>query len=214
MCGRYRLVMADSEMEEILAAINRQPLADSAPHAVPIWNVSPASTVPVLGPEGARLMKWGFPPVGEGRRLVINARQETAAASPYFQGSLAHRRIAVPTSGFYEWMHDGRNKPTAQYGFLRPNKAALYLAGMYDFFFLPTGEREERFVILTTAANRAMQAFHHRMPVCLEEEEIFSWLTDDACVEGILRREQPRLEAQFVGADGREKAEQMNMFFC
>lgn len=44
----------------------------------------------------------------------------------------------------------------------------LYLAGIYN--------QDNRFVVLTTAANKEMNPFHHRMPVILSEDELEPWV--------------------------------------
>ena len=86
---------------------------------------------------------------------------------PMFSDSVAHRRIAIPAAGFYEW-----NKDKKKYTFRRKDKN---LYGWQDFI-TDLGE-EDRFVILTTGANASMEPVHDRMPLILEEDEIIpgSW---------------------------------------
>ena len=59
----------------------------------------------------------------------------------------------------------------------------LYMAG----FCKGDGE-EERFVILTTAANASMKPVHDRMPLILEESEIAPWLYQEDWTQSLLRK--------------------------
>ena len=47
------------------------------------------------------------------------------------------------------------------------------MAGIYGRF----GE-EERFTILTTAANESMKPIHDRMPIILDRDELMEWTTN------------------------------------
>lgn len=138
----------------------------------------------------AAVKRWGFPGFDgerkEGRsagKVLINARAETVLERSLFRESVMRRRIVIPAAGFYEW---NRNKEMAT--FTRQGKI-LYLAGFYNRF-----EEEDRFVILTTAANASMKEVHDRMPLILEAQEVLDWLWEDSKLELLLRKEPPQLQ--------------------
>ena len=64
----------------------------------------------------------------------------------------------------------------------------LYMAGFYDRF-----AGEDRFAILTTAANPSMIDIHDRMPLIVRKQEIEDWVSDPTAVQAFLLREQPAL---------------------
>ena len=110
------------------------------------------------------------------KQLVINARSESAMEKKMFCDAVENRRIVIPAAGFYEW-----NKQKEKSTFTRKDSQVLYMAGIYSKY-----EDEERFVILTTAANESMEPVHGRMPLILEKDEILSWLTERSKTEEFL----------------------------
>ena len=54
----------------------------------------------------------------------------------------------------------------------------LYMAGLYNRY-----QDEDRFVILTTAANESMKPVHDRMPLLLERDEISKWMFEARLTE-------------------------------
>jgi len=98
--------------------------------------------------------------------LVINARAETAMEKRYFREDVVNRRIAVPTSGYYEWSPEKKK--------YHIGNGLVYLAGMTHVF-----DGEERAVILTTAPTLQIEAIHDRMPLVLGQHEVENWLYDD-----------------------------------
>ena len=74
------------------------------------------------------------------------------------------------------------------------------MAGLYNHY-----QDEDRFVILTTAANESMKPVHDRMPLLLERDEIGKWLFEDNLTEVLLRKTPALLER-------RADFEQMSLF--
>lgn len=182
MCGRY-YVLADAarEMETLVRELDRNMAVYCA------GDISPSRTATVLvQPENARTamdMTWGFPGY-EGKGLVINARAESVLEKRTFQESVRHRRCVIPASGFYEW-----NRKKEKFTFQRADHAPLlFMAGCYNLY-----DGKNRFVILTTQANPSMAPVHERMPLILDKSEIERWLSDDGCVETLLKKESPEL---------------------
>jgi len=166
------------------------------------------------------VMTWGFP-AKEGRRLLINARAETALEKGTFADSIRRRRCVVPARWFYEWDRD-HNKAT----FALEGRSTIYLAGFYDFYG-PAGSgglnnsgssggannsgsscgannpgssggmdsygMAGRYVILTTAANESMIHTHDRMPLMIPRDGIRDWIFDDSAVPDFLHADQPQL---------------------
>jgi len=196
MCGRYTVFTEEEviEMREILHEINMQFAAQAA--QMKTGEIFPTNLAPVLvsdrGRAAARLMNWGFPR-WDGGGVVINARAETAAQKSMFRASLAARRCVVPSTGFYEWQRLEGKKQKDKYLINLPGTPMLYMAGVYNLFDNPSGEKEARFVILTAAANQSVAPLHDRMPVILLPEEKENWLSGGDIAGHILSREGPEL---------------------
>jgi putative SOS response-associated peptidase YedK len=137
-------------------------------------------------------MSWGFPN-WKGSGVIINARAETAMEKSLFRTPLLTHRLVIPSTGFYEWTHPKDKTPKEKYLLRRPDDPMLYMAGFYNLFKAPDGTYEERFVILTTAANESISPLHDRMPVILDPDERESWLRDLGRVDRLLTRGGPKL---------------------
>ncbi len=177
MCGRY-YVSDDTarEIEKIVRNLDRKLAVCRS------GDVSPSTMATVLvQPENslaAADMKWGFPGY-EGKSLLINARAESALEKRTFRESMRRRRCVIPASRFYEW-----NQKKEKFTFRRADHVPLlFMAGCYNLY-----DGKNRFVILTTQANASMASVHDRMPLILERSEMESWLTDDGCVETLLKK--------------------------
>ncbi len=194
MCGRYGIEVEEDagEIRRIISEINLRYGGTERHAQMKTGEVFPTDAVPVLAASGPEIMKWGFPSVGPGK-AIINARSETAFDRPMFKNAAGNRRIAVPTTGFYEWSREN-GKPKDKFLFRLQGEKMLYLAGLCAEFGLPR-EKETRFVILTTSANDSMAPYHDRMPVCLSADELDTWLQDSAAAKSIPHREMPALIA-------------------
>ena len=144
-------------------------------------DVRPTDLAPVLsGKEDGvilRSVRWGLPGFQKGQ-VIFNARSETALEKSTFRDGVLHGRIVIPAVSFYEW-----NKRKEKNTFTRSDGKVICMAG----FCRGTGE-EERFAILTTAANESMAPIHDRMPLILEESEVEPWLYREEWTESILRK--------------------------
>jgi putative SOS response-associated peptidase YedK len=135
-------------------------------------------------------LQWGFVrPDGKG--LVINARSESVLEKRMFRDSCLRRRCAVPACSFYEW-DQAKNLVT----FSDPKQPVMFLAGIYD---------QNRFTILTTAANSSVSRFHDRMPVLLQREELEPWIFSDKTFDRLLDKQMPELKHW-------QEFEQMSLF--
>lgn len=186
MCGRFSLLSSAAGLEAFfqLAEIERHD---------PRYNIAP--TQPILMviagnndavPHGrnmadrrAVLVRWGLIPswVKDPRDfpLIINARSETAFEKASFRGPMRHFRTLVPASGFYEWQREGRARPQAYW--VRPRDGGLVaFAGVMDSLLAADGSEIDSGAILTTAANKALEHIHHRMPVVIHPDDFDRWL--------------------------------------
>ncbi|MXQ09604.1 SOS response-associated peptidase [Alphaproteobacteria bacterium GH1-50] len=177
MCGRFAITLPDDAMAALFDAM---PSNDLPP--TPNFNVCPTNQVhAVTSDEGGRRlrpMRWGFLPhwykTPTDGPLLINARAETIAEKPAFRAACRERRCLIPATGFYEWTKDAGGNRLPWY--IHPSEGdVLAFAGVWQVW----EKGDEAFVtcaIVTTAANRAMSAIHHRMPVVLNESDWPLWL--------------------------------------
>lgn len=183
MCGRYTGYTDETEELKTIYDLVRAEYSDERLSEGEIY---PTNLVPILRATSGRVLyfpaKWGYPGVTRSG-VVINARAETVADKPMFTESMRCRRCVIPTTGYYEWSADGR-----KYRFNTSGTPMLYLAGLYTPCLDYT-----RFVVLTTEANASVREVHHRMPVVLRRDEVFSWMTDVHAAFDVLRFERPEL---------------------
>lgn len=187
MCGRY--YVDDETAEEIEKVIR---LVDAKVHnradltMLQVGDIHPADLVPVIAGRNHEIqlekIRWGIP---KDDKLIINARTETVLEKKMFADSVEHRRIAIPAAGFYEW-----NAKKEKYTFRKKDKSLMWFAGFYNL-----EQNEDRFVILTTAANASMQPVHDRMPLILDNNEIIPWILGDLhSYDNILKKVPEQLE--------------------
>ena len=185
MCGRY-VLFGSEELQEIRDIINE--VQRKVNGEIKTGEVFPTDRAPVLiqkeGLLSTEAVIWGFPSF-HGKGVIINARAETVSEKPIFRNCLAARRCVIPSTGFYEWSHDGNKK---KYQFNLPGTGTLYMAGLYNIF-----EGQERFVILTTAANCSMADVHSRMPVVLDQNRMDCWMNSKEKAIELLSEIPPEL---------------------
>ena len=130
-------------------------------------------------------MRWGLLPRWfsgpnpiEFASKTLNARLESAAEKASFKHLLTSSRCLVPSTGFFEWQTNGKNKQP--YLIKDPAQSIFSIAGLFDTWLNPTsGQKEQTFTILTTQANALMAEIHNsklRMPLVLQPNEEKGWL--------------------------------------
>ncbi len=187
MCGMYYVDdELEDDIERLIMMVNRErkPSAEAVQKSIPklkACTVRPTEEAPILAgyEDGVtcRFVRWGLPGFQKGQ-VIFNARCETALERPTFRAGVRNSRIVIPAACFYEW-NSRKEKNT----FRRKDGKVLYFAG----FCQGSGE-EERFAMLTTAANASMAPIHDRMPLILEESEIEPWLYQPDWTESLLRK--------------------------
>jgi putative SOS response-associated peptidase YedK len=185
MCGRY-VLFGSEELQEIRDIINE--VQRKVNGEIKTGEVFPTDRAPVLiqkeGLLSPEAVIWGFPGF-HGKGVIINARAETVPEKTMFRDCLAARRCVIPSTGFYEWSHDGQK---TKYLFNLPGAGALYMAGLYQEYW-----GENRFVILTTAANASMAEIHSRMPVVLDRDGMKRWMSSEQTAAELLTKVPPEL---------------------
>lgn len=130
--------------------------------------------------------KWGLIPfwtkdekqANEIKRMTLNARADTIFQKPSFREPIMKKRCIVPSTGYFEWRHEG-GKKIPHYIFLK-DEEIFSMAGIYDTWLdKSTGEVVNTFSIITTDANPLTDYIHntkHRMPAILHQEDEEKWL--------------------------------------
>ena len=182
MCGRYYVDDETArEIEKLVRDLDRKLQIERT------GDVFPSQKATIIKGQGnyltAEQMRWGFPGFEKGK-LLINARAESALERRTFQDSVQHRRCIIPARGFYEW-----SKSKEKFSYERKDTPVLFMAGCYNWY-----EEQERFVILTTAANSSVAPVHNRMPLILEPEELKDWVLDNQVAESLLHKTSVLLE--------------------
>jgi putative SOS response-associated peptidase YedK len=130
------------------------------------------------GQRSIDVMRWGLVPFWAKDIKVafanINAKAEGIATRPAFREAFARRRCLVPFDCFYEWKKLGKDRQPYAVGLA--DRRLMALAGLWETWRSPTGERVRSFAIVTTSPNRLLAELHDRMPVILAPEDWPTWL--------------------------------------
>lgn len=220
MCGRFTLTATPAEVEALFGLID----LDAFP---PRYNIAPTQPVVVvvsapprapgsnLPDRQAVLVRWGLVPAWakspKDLPLLINARAETATEKAAFKAAMRHRRVLVPTTGFYEWKRHGKAK---QAYFLRPrNGGMIAFAGLMEHFMEPGGSEVDTAAILTTSASPDIAHIHDRMPVVIEPQDFARWLDcrgqEPRDVVHLLKPAQPDFFEAIPVSDGVNKVDNL-----
>ncbi len=176
MCGRYTLTIDPAEL------MDRFNLTSADVTTQPRYNIAPTQMVAVVYDESPRTLsaaQWGLIPswskdASIGSKM-INARAETLDEKPSYRTLLKKRRCLILADGFYEWQkhEDGSKTPMR---ITLADGAPFALAGLWDVWKTPEGERLKTCTIITTAPNALMETIHNRMPALLAREAEADWL--------------------------------------
>jgi putative SOS response-associated peptidase YedK len=182
LCGRYFFSDKTAEEVEDELHLSRGTLATRK------GDVTPGMTTPgIIWNKGAdedytlKDLFWGI--TSRDKKLIINARAESAAEKTMFADSIRYRRCILPAAGFYEW-----DASKTKFIFKRGDEKPIYLAGFYDL-----SENRNSFVILTTAANSSMKPVHDRMPVMIDKGNVPDYLKDSNAAMEMLVEPMPEL---------------------
>ena len=91
----------------------------------------------------------------------------------------------MPVDNFYEWKKvDGGKQP---YAIALKSRSLMALAGVWENWRSPAGERIRSFAIVTTEPNELCAGLHNRMPVILAPEAWSPWLGEHSADDPQLR---------------------------
>jgi putative SOS response-associated peptidase YedK len=148
------------------------------------------------------MAKWGLIPfwmrepdrAEKIRNVTANAVAETVFALPSFREAIRKRRCLIPSTGFYEYHHEG--KEAIPYRIYLKNEDIFSLGGVYDEWRNPeTKETVKTFSVLTVVANELCGFINNggrnpgRMPVIVPVEHESVWLSpglDKTGIEGLM----------------------------
>jgi putative SOS response-associated peptidase YedK len=183
MCGRVRL---SSDVSELKLAF-RIPPHRPTPNFAPSWNAAPTDLLPVVrydaraGERSLDLLRWGLVPFWAKDIKVgftnINAKSEGIERRPAFREAFERRRCLVPVDNFYEW----KKTPTGKqpYAVALAEGKPMALAGLWESWRSPAGERLRSFAVITTRPNELCAVLHDRMPVVLGPDNWATWLGEE-----------------------------------
>ncbi|MDZ4756529.1 MAG: SOS response-associated peptidase [Bacteroidota bacterium] len=137
-----------------------------------------------------QLFRWGLIPqwtkdienAEKVKAFNLNARSETAFEKPSFAASIKYSRCLIPSTGFFEWKHEGKEK-NPYYIYLK-DQTIFSMAGIWaSWVHKEKGHLYHTFSILTTGANELVGEIHNtkkRMPVILRPDKEKEWLSYNA----------------------------------
>lgn len=157
-------------------------LESSTPFYEPRYNVAPGQMIPAIINNGAQnklgQLRWGLiPSWAKDAKIgytMINARVETIADKPAFRTSLRSKRCIIPADGFYEWKRTEDGKQPMR--IVQKTGQLFAMAGLYDTWVSPEGDKISSCTIITTVPNKTMAGIHDRMPIILKKQDEAAWL--------------------------------------
>ncbi|MGE5547864.1 MAG: SOS response-associated peptidase [Solirubrobacterales bacterium] len=158
MCSRYELNATAREVAGRFGLTVPPPLPNAT-------EVRPTDMGLVIGPEGARLLRWGLQ-VSWDKRPLINARAETLATRSAFRRLLGSR-VVIPATRWWEWRKEPDGKTKTKMAITRGDGDLFAFAGLVD---------GDRFTVVTCAPTAELAAVHDRMPAVLAPEAEAAWL--------------------------------------
>jgi putative SOS response-associated peptidase YedK len=191
MCGRARLSSDVSEIKLVFGIPPERP----TPNIAPSWNVAPTDPLPVVRYDAKdrqrslEVMRWGPGAVldqGHQGRLRQYQRQG--------RGDRKQARLprSVPPAAlpgarrqFFRVAKTGSGKQP--YAIALKGGGLMALAGLWETWRSPAGERVRSFAIITTAPNELCARLHNRMPVILKPDAWPAWLAEEPADEPQLK---------------------------
>ncbi len=177
MCGRKTITRDMLSIIEELAIDEWQ----DPDNYFPSYNVAPSQRSPVLIYKDKRIvtyMYWGLITnwAKDASRAghMINARSETVLEKPSFRNLMHRHRCIVIADGYYEWKKTETGR--MPYYIHHAEGKLLPMAGLWDQWQDPEGNRRLTYTVLTTAAQSTLAHIHDRMPVIIPHACIGSWI--------------------------------------
>jgi putative SOS response-associated peptidase YedK len=191
MCGRFYVPDEFSEIKIRLGVGDFGP----APNWEPSYNVAPTEDALALrsdmnGKRVVEKMYWTLIPStwkAKPKFPTFNARAETIDRMAVFKSAwTAGRRCAVPAGGFYEWKKGPNGRQP--YAIALKDTPTMLLAGLWEDWVSPDGEKRRTMTIITTAPNDFMKPIHNRMPVILAADDLPRWIGEEKASPAELKK--------------------------
>lgn len=193
MCGRF-YIDEDGDITPWIEEANRKQMSLTGEMTVHAGEILPSSAVVTVArgkkePRSVFPMIWGYQSLGD-KRLLINARSETAAERPLFRDSFRERRCLLPASHYFEWEHTAEGKKN-KYAIRPETPGTVWLAGMYRF---SPGQILPQCIILTREPEEEILFIHNRMPVILTAEQADEWISPDTDAARLLAKNSMKMK--------------------
>ncbi|HEX4028169.1 MAG TPA: SOS response-associated peptidase [Rhizomicrobium sp.] len=185
MCSRICL---STDLGEIS---NRFGLCENKARLRPHWNIGAGHLLPVMRLDALLqwrrldLMRWGLIPASAKSPVIVRAHLGALEINGTLHEAIIRpgRRCLVPVDNFYEWrLADGQPFAVAL-----ASRQVMTLAGVWDIWSSPLGERIACFALLTTETNDMMAPLCKQMPVIIQPADWNLWLGTEAPQERGLR---------------------------
>jgi putative SOS response-associated peptidase YedK len=183
MCGRARLSSDASDVSDIRIVFGI-PTECPAPNFAASWNLAPTDPSPIVrydakeNQRSLEVMRWGLIPYWAKDIKIgfstFNARAEEIELKAAFREAFRPRRCLVPLDNFYEWKKTATGK--RPYAIALSDRRLMGVAGFWETWRSPAGERMRSFTIVTTTPNELCAELHDRMPVVLKPDVWPAWL--------------------------------------
>ena len=178
MCSRICLSTGLGEIS------SRFGLGENKTRLKPHWNIGAGSLLPVIRLDALLqwrrldLMRSGLIPASAKSPVIVRAHLGVLEINGSLNDAVTHpgRRCLIPVDNFYEWrLTDGQPFAVALAG-----RQVMTLAGVWDVWTSPLGERIACFALLTTETNEMMAPLCKQMPVIIQPDDWNLWLGTQA----------------------------------
>jgi putative SOS response-associated peptidase YedK len=185
MCSRICL---STDLGEISSRFG---LGENKARLKPHWNIGAGHLLPVLRLDALLqwrrldLMRWGLIPASAKNPVIVRAHLGVLEINGSLNEAIIQpgRRCLVPADNFYEWrLTDGQPFAVAL-----ADRQVMTLAGVWDVWTSPQGERVACFALLTTETNDMMAPLCREMPVIIQPVDWNLWLGTEVPQERSLR---------------------------
>jgi len=185
MCSR---VCLSTDLSEVSAFLG---LPESKVTLRPHWNISPGHLLPVVRVDALTqwrrldLMRWGLIPASAKSGVIVRSHVSAWEIDGSLNVSINYpaRRCLIPVDNFYEW----RPSDGQPFAVALASRHVMTLAGIWDVWSSPLGERIVCFALLTTHANDLMAPLCKQMPVIIRPMDWHLWLGTELPQERALR---------------------------
>ena len=155
-------------------------LSENKARLRPHWNIGAGHLLPVVRPDPLLqwrrldLMRWGLIPASAKSAVIVRCHLSVWEIDGSLNDAISRpgRRCLIPVDNFYEWrLTDGQPFAVAL-----ASRQVMTLAGIWDMWVSPQGERIGCFALLTTGTNEMMAPLCKEMPVIIKPADWNLWL--------------------------------------